>query len=327
MRTVRQFFIFIEKELDRVTADDITEWQIWLKKTRRLKATTVYNYCSHLKGFFDWLMQHAELGRFFRSNPVAPAFPKCPPAYQSDLTSALSADELKRLWKEMERARTEGGLVGLRDYALFVFYAATGDRRAEIINLRSRDINFTETGLTYRVRLKGGRRGKKTVDNPNVLKALLDYVTASGRDPAKLFARDAPLWLPHDAAKKERTKKKRLDAKMKREELQEALARKGADLKMMPKPEKPRGLTSHAFARRMKHYAQRAGINDFHLHMIRHTFADAVSRKSGSYAVTQDALGHASQQTTRRYVPNIETRSNSFSSLLEEQIGEAASIA
>lgn len=207
------------------------------------------------------------------------------------------------------------GAAGLRDYSLFVFFAATGGRRDEITKLRGNDIKIQNGIVTYYPRTKGGKRAGKVVDNPLVGQALLDYLAASNRKPEQVFGRDVPLWMPHDIGRAGRLKRKKKEAEQAAEQ---ALAVRGSS---RPKPEKQSGLTSHSFARLMKAYAARAGIYDFNLHKIRHTFARIVHEDTQSLPETQNALGHRSPDTTRIYVPNITIESNTHGSRLQNRIG------
>jgi site-specific recombinase XerD len=72
-------------------------------------------------------------------------------------------------------------------------------------------------------------------------------------------------------------------------------------------------LTSHAFAKNLKHYAREAGIEKIHIHQTRHTFARLVSEETGSLAETQEALGHKNLATTRAYVQRIAVRRDKHS--------------
>lgn len=72
-------------------------------------------------------------------------------------------------------------------------------------------------------------------------------------------------------------------------------------------------LTSHAFALNMKGYAGEAGIKDFHLHQMRHTFARLVAERTGSSVETQDALGHKNPVTMRVYVQRIAVKRDKHS--------------
>lgn len=289
LRAARLFFAWLDKSVLDVTPMDVAEWLEWLARERRLKPRTVYGYCSHLSSFFEWLAGMPELAPFLKFNPVKAAFPRFPEAYQSAGTRSLSDAALRDLWREMERAR-RSGVVGLRDYAIFRFFAATGDRRREILGLRGSDVELLKKGLIYFSRKKGGNRIGKTINDREVAAALLEYLKASGRKPAATIGRDRPLWLAHDGARSAKNR------------------------------DPDRMLSSHAFAARMQRYAERAGIHGFHLHQLRHTFARIVSEDTQSLAAAQEALGHKNMKTTRIYVERIEIKSDSHSHRLKDRI-------
>jgi integrase len=62
----------------------------------------------------------------------------------------------------------------------------------------------------------------------------------------------------------------------------------------------------------MKGYAKEAGIEHFHLHQTRHTFARIVAEVSGSTVEQQEALEHTNQATTRVYVRRIAVKWDKF---------------
>jgi site-specific recombinase XerD len=66
--------------------------------------------------------------------------------------------------------------------------------------------------------------------------------------------------------------------------------------------------TSYAFAKNLKNCATEAGISDFHLHQLRHTFAWQVCDKTGSISDVQEALGHQDQATTRIYLERVDLK-------------------
>lgn len=51
-------------------------------------------------------------------------------------------------------------------------------------------------------------------------------------------------------------------------------------------------MSSHCYMRNLKRYAAEAGIDKFHLHQTRHTFARVVAEETGSIVATPDALDH-----------------------------------
>lgn len=96
------------------------------------------------------------------------------------------------------------------------------------------------------------------------------------------LAEDKPLWTRHDRA-----------------------GRAGASL------------SSHAFAKNLKGYAETAGLkNAVHIHQTRHTFARIVAEDTGSMIETQDALGHRNLATTRVYVNRIAVKKDKHSRMI-----------
>ena len=115
--------------------------------------------------------------------------------------------------------------------------------------------------------------------------ALLNYLTASGRLHA--LRTDAPLWTRHDRAGKP-----------------------------------GEALTSHSFVKNLKKYAEEAGVEGFHLHRTRHTFARIVSEVTGDITATQNALDHQSRSTTRVYVQRIAVKRDPYSEEVSKRWGE-----
>lgn len=160
----------------------------------------------------------------------------------------------------------------------------TGLRRNEIAQLRWKDVNPNGVmQITYRA--KGGEIITREIESESVRDALLDYLDSSGRLP--YLQPDSPLWTRHDRAGKPGAK-----------------------------------LSSHSISKNFKGYAQDAGIDGFHLHQIRHTYARIVAEESGSLIATQDALGHKSLATTRIYVQRIGVKKDNFSSAITQRLFE-----
>jgi integrase len=274
-RVVASFFKFVSKIPGEVMPVDVKNWQSFLE-SKGLASTTIYCWLCHLSSFYGWARRDPEVGQHLPANPVRLARPKAPKAYQTESVKALTDDEFVRLLSVVRRRATSGDVVGKRDYALLLFYVATGMRRAEVIGLRGREVDLREEAMVIRSRVKGGDYLGREVSDPRVREALLDYLAASGR--TVVLSNDGPLWTRHDRA-----------------------GRPGAPL------------TSHAFALNLKRYAREAGIGKMHLHQTRHTFARMVAEDSGSIIETQDALGHKDVATTRVYVQRIAVRRDGHS--------------
>jgi integrase len=276
-RAVEAFFTFAGKAAQEITPMDVKAWREGME-ARRLALTTIYCRLSFLSSFYEWLMRDPHLGAHIQKNPVKLARPRAPKAYQTESAKALSDNQLERL-RAVIRARADRGeIAALRDYALFLFFAVSGMRRAEVIGLEGKDLEFREDGMVVNARVKGGDYIGRLISNPAVRTALTEYLAASGR--MEVLEKGGPLWVRHD---------------------------QGAEA-----VEEERSLSAWGYVRRMKEYAKEAGIEHFHLHQTRHTFARIVAESSGSIVETQDALGHRNPATTRVYVQRIAVKRDKF---------------
>lgn len=265
--TVTSFFDSAAKHPGEVTPDEVSRWRAEMEQ-RGLKPATVYARVSRVSAFYRWLMSDPQLSRLIRSNPAAQARPRYPRPYQSESTKALSDDEMNALLAVVRRLVEGGSVVGKRDYALLLFYFLTGLRRSEVIGLRGSDLELNGGALVLKYRRKGGKFTAREVSDPAAYEALLDYLTASGRE--NVLGTDRPLWTRHDRA-----------------------GTPGAPL------------TSRAFVENLKAYARDAGLAHIHLHQTRHTYARIVAEETGSFLEAQEALDHENQATTRVYVQRI----------------------
>jgi integrase len=265
-RAVEVFFAFTGKHPGDVTPQDVKRWQGALAE-KGLRPNTVYVRTSFLSSFYEWLMHDPALGRHIARNPVERARPRAPKAYQTESVKSLTDAELNALLAVVAERAAAGDVVGKRDYSLLLLFVATGMRRAEILSLRGRDLRLDD-GLVITSRVKGGNYAGREVADPQVRRALLDYLSSAGR--LHVLKSDAPVWTRHDRA--------------------------GG-------PGEP--LSSHCYVKNLKKYARAAGIDGFHLHRTRHTFARIVAEETGSIVETQDALNHSNPSTTRVYVQRI----------------------
>ena len=265
-QVVTAFFLFANKHPAKVRPTDVKRWLESLRE-RGLRPSTVYQRSCLLSSFYSWAMRDRKLGSQIRSNPVLLARPKAPKAYQSESSQSLTDEELGALVSVVRRKAESGDIVGKRDHAILLMFMASGKRRTEILSLRGRDVKV-DKALIINNRIKGGDYVRYEVADPAVKDALIDYLTEARR--LNIFRNNAPLWTRHDYA-----------------------GRPGAPL------------SSHCFAQNMKRYARAAGVEHFHLHRMRHTFARIVSEETGSITATQEALDHRNPSTTRVYVQRI----------------------
>jgi integrase len=279
-KALKSFFSFVKKHPGEVRPLDIKAWQGFLEE-KGLRATTVYARTCFLSSFYAWAMKDPELGQHIWKNPVHQARPRAPKAYQTESVKSLTDEELDKLVSVLARKAEAGELVGKRDYAILLLFMATGMRRQEVLSLRGRDVKVDDT-LVLTNRIKGGTYVGREVDDPQVKEALLDYLRSAKR--LEVLRTDGPLWTRHDKA-----------------------GRPGA------------ALSSHSYVKNLKRYAKDAGIEKFHMHQTRHTFARIVAEETGSITETQDALNHRNPSTTRIYVQRIAVKKDRHSRLVSKR--------
>jgi len=283
-KAVFDFFDFCGKSAERVLPSDVEEWR-WNLKTQKLADGTIYNRISALSQFFEYLRNEAGMMRLIPINPARVSLPKANKPFQSESVKALSHKELMKLLEVVENHALDRQAVHLRDLAILQFYVATGKRRTEIISLRADSLEINDGRFFIKAKVKGGYFLNFELDDQTTKNALFDYLEVTNR--TDIIGKNEPIWLRHD---------------------------KGAQ------KNQNQGLTSHGFAQRMKLYALEAGIKNFHIHRLRHTFAKIVSEVSESMADTQEALGHSNIKTTQIYVQRLAVKKDKFSKSIREAL-------
>jgi site-specific recombinase XerD len=281
-RIVISFFKHTDKLPSEVEPADVQAWLRDLEE-KGISAGTAYQHACLLSSFYSWAMKDPEVGRHVRRNPARLARPKAPKPYQTESVKALSDEEVGALVSAVRRRALSGDVVGKRDCALLLLYLATGLRRNEAIGLRGKDVHVGET-LVLEYRAKGGDYRSREVREPQVREAIIDYLTAADR--MHVLKTDAPLWTRHDRAGKP-----------------------------------GEALSSHCFVKNLKKYAKEAGVEGFHLHRTRHTFARIVSEFTGDITATQNALDHQNRSTTRVYVQRISVKRDPYSEEISKRWG------
>jgi integrase/recombinase XerD len=276
------FFSHCGKLPGEVRPDDVEAWRKALEE-KSFKPATIYARLSRLSSFYEWAMRDPQLAGLVEKNPVRLARPKAPKAYQTESVKSLDDEQVLKLMTLVRERAASGDVVGKRDYALLLLFVTTGMRRQEVIGLRGSDLELRKDDLVIRCRVKGGDYVARSVEEPLVREALLDYLRACERSNA--LSSERPVWTRHDRA-----------------------GRPGAPL------------TSHAFAKNLKRYAREAGIGKVHIHQTRHTFARVVSEETGSLTETQEALGHKNLATTRAYVQRVLIKRDKHSRRITERL-------
>lgn len=300
INAVMTFFDFCNKPPVLVTPEDVHAYKMAFEENG-LQPSTIYTRLVHVSSFYSWAMQLPQLAEIIRVNPIRMAGLKQPRANSGTKTKTLSNEQVKALL-DVVRGRAEATpaaeagdrererwIVAKRDLAILLFFLYTGMRRREVIQLRWSDITFGSKGtLTLRTHVKTGRVRVRRIEQPGVDRALKDYLVASGR--LTQMNNDAPLWVAHDRGQAQRGTAQR-----------NASTRGRASKRI----NQERALTSHAYYKNLRSYAEEAGIAHINPHQTRHTYAGWVGEASGSMSDVQEALGHRDLATTRIYLEQI----------------------
>lgn len=281
--SVEEFFAFAQLHPQAVRPANVQAWIDTLRERQKVDGvpsdTTIYHMVSRLSAYYNWLIG-AGMAQFNPAQPVKPAAPK---AYTSSRSRALTEDEIARLFDTVQASAIEtSGLVAKRDYAYMLWLMASGQRMNEVLQLTFEDFHIRGDAVTWTTRVKGGDIREQRLRNPELVEAIRDYVTASGRTMGK---RPAPLWLSHDPRQMRKYTTR-----------VEGGARKKVD-RVADAP-----LTAGGIIKSCQRWAHGVGIDDFHLHMFRHTSATFLSEQTGDIGKVQHQLGHAKQTTTQRYL-------------------------
>jgi site-specific recombinase XerD len=181
-------------------------------------------------------------------------------------TEFLTEEEVQALLRVPDR-RT---LQGKRDYAILLLLLTTGLRKAEICNLKLRDLKTYRNQAVIDLIGKGKKFRRIPIKNETLL-VIKDYLKANGNgvDP--------------------------------NHSLFDTLGKHG--------PYEQRGLTPKAVDCLIKSVAKRALIRKrIHPHVTRHTFATTLLDKGVDLKTVQGLLGHSHIRTTERYLHTTDDR-------------------
>lgn len=184
--------------------------------------------------------------------------------------------------------------LGMRDKAILVFFAFTGRRRAEVAALRIRDLNLKATPRTYTVRTKGNKI--QTYELPDaVYDAMRAYWIASQR--LSLLRPESGVFTP----------------------TVDCPVTKSLD------PERP--LTERTMNKILRRWADHAGVDEVHVHGIRHMAARDLDKGGVRLQDIQAFLGHASPQTTMIYLARLGQIGPSHEAILQKVRANVATVA
>ena len=293
-RAVCAFFIWLAenhdispKEPQRVSAGHVGGW-IEIMEGAKLSPATIYTRLSRLSAFYKWMMKDSRMGQVVTQNPVTSVRPPAPKPYSNSQSKALDDRQLRSIINYMQiEASHPKAIAAKRDYAIFLWLIYTGLRREEVISLRWDDITWHDAEtISFRTTLKGGEKLTQQLAEPTTINALSDYLEASNRRQG--MKSNSPLWVS---------------------------SAKGKTCI------NPQALTARAFDYAMKKVAHICGIEHFHIHMTRHTFARLVHEMTdGDLYQVQRELNHKNVATTRVYVQAVGIKKDRFSGRIAARI-------
>lgn len=239
--------------LETVTAADVEGWQQWLYLQRRESARTREGRLTAVRQFFDW--------REWRGFGVSPARVVKGPKKPQPAPRKFSRHQLRAMFATLDREKPQG----IRDYALLLFFLATGARRDEVAQL-----NLTQLVLQQRVGMvhilgKGAKERTLTFEGEAVY-AMHNWLAV--RDTVEAIDHEAVFLGLSGKHRGRRLNKSGLHGVITR-------AKKLGKLKL------PEGSA---------------------LHMLRSTFATQLYDERGDIEVVRIAMGHDTIETTRRYI-------------------------
>lgn len=286
---LNHFQIFLEahdlprhKAVTELTVKHGTDFATWLVNERfghrQVKPTTLRTYLTGVLRFYRFLMlrdyapisyvglerlqeEYSEYGRVKR---------RLPPHVDDEVIKAIiaAARRVPPATEDTPAAR-RCELRRQRDIALVESLRSTGARVGELANLRRGDLEYGRRRARVRAESTKGVSERYIYFNKRAWQALTSYLTARADGGGGRALGDYPVFARHS---------------------------RNAGQKVLP-------LSTWSIQKVVRRLCQEAGRLDAHItpHAFRHWFATRLQRATGNLAVTQDALGHRSPETTRTY--------------------------
>lgn len=168
---------FSEKDLKKITLDDIHAYISHLAVNNRSKATTRARKISTIRIFFKYLTLKANILE------VNPAQNLETPKLEKRMPKYLSLDDSKKL---LDAADNQDNRNYKRDYAITTLFLNCGMRLSELVGININDIDFNECKMTV---IGKGNKERTVYLNKSCMVAISDYL--SSRPPQSLIKRDS----------------------------------------------------------------------------------------------------------------------------------------
>jgi site-specific recombinase XerD len=253
---LRHFFTSVNRTLDRVTPQDVFTWAYGVGASGKTpSAITTATRLSCLSSFFRFLIRMGVVSPHPCDRVDRPRIPPSRP-------SGITAEGIRRLLSVIPQTP-----VGLRDRAIILVLVLTGRRRAEVFNLRVKDIQKSGASYPTPTGAKGGKQGKREFPRP-AFDAICVALAAFGKDFASMGPEES-LW-------------------------------PSAGGRTRP------GLTSGTFYGRLQRYLKKAGLPRVGIHVFRHSAAKLRREAGESVEDISRFLDHSSLAVTTVYLRQLE---------------------
>lgn len=261
---LQAFLQAVGKPPGEATRADAMAWMREMER-RGLTRTTIVQRLAAVSSFYEFAASMGlDLG-----NPVRGLSEKVAPYGNAVF---LNVEQVRAILRSPDRRTVRGK----RDYALLLFFIATGRRNSEVRRLRWGD--FDEVG--GRVFYHWSGKGKERRDElPRVVwEAILDYLRAAGRMPME----DGDFIFT-------------------------ALSDVATRLPTVREWDGNRPLSAQQVGKIVKRHARLAGLDErnIHPHTLRHTAAMLRREVGDDVLIISKFLAHSSLDTTRIYLDHI----------------------
>jgi len=244
----------------------------------QVKSTTLRTYLTAVRRFYRFLLlrdyasisyvdlerlgeEYSEYGRVKR---------RLPPHVDDEVIEAIIAiaRQVSPATEDTLAARRYE-LRRLRDITLVEALRSTGARVGELANLHRGDLEYSRRRARVRAESSKGVSERYIYFDGRAWAALTAYLTARADGGGGRALSEYPIFARHN---------------------------RNAGQRVLP-------LSTWSMEKIVRRLGQQAGRLDAHItpHAFRHWFATRMQRATGNLAVTQDALGHRSPETTRIY--------------------------
>jgi len=287
---IREFFeLWNWRCPENITVAEAAYYKKWLR-SRDLSDGTISTRLAACTAFFDFLARPPDTSGkpLLTSNPfrLVPRKDITPSPYGR--SKPVDRVDLQKMLRALPTDP-----IGRRDYAVLVFLAFTGRRRAEAANLRVRDLDIETEPRSYRIKVKGGK--VKQFHLPTVAyNAMRKHWITSNR--LSSLRPDSAVFGP--------------------------MIRPGSYMHLDPH----RCMNPNQIGVIVKRAAVTAGISPdrVHTHGIRHAFAHDLDEAGEVIQSIQQQLGQENPNTTAIYLGRMKGPPKSVEDLLNQVRAKAA---